>query len=288
MSTKTNSSVVNLSYYSYEKKVDGAASQQPLVIMHGMMGSKLNWQSLAKVFGKSGRKVIAVDARNHGESVHVEAMDYFLFRDDVLALMDQQQIDQAVLVGHSMGGKTAMVTALTNAERVAGLVIVDVSPAISPNVHKTPGFLEAMLKISLTFLDSNEETTTEPLSKIRRQIIKDLASAVQDEAMRHFLASNLTIRDNRLAWKCNLDSIVNNFRHLASFPKFVDEQYYGPTLFVGGGRSDYITEEHYPVIKSLFPLAEIKHIPDAGHWVHSERPQEFISVVNEFLKDSGL
>lgn len=286
LSTATNSPV-NLSYYSYEKKVDGAASQQPLVILHGMMGSKQNWQSLAKVFGKMGRKVIAVDARNHGESAHVEAMDYFLFRDDLLHLMDQQELDQAVLIGHSMGGKTAMVTALTNAERVAGLVVVDTAPAMSPSTARHPHYMEAMLKISLTFMDTDEETAA-PLSKVRRQIINELAEAVQDDAVRHFLASNLTIRDNRLAWKCNLDAIINNFPSLASFPKFEDEQYYGSTIFIGGGRSEYITKDHFPKIKSLFPLAEVKHIPNAGHWVHSEKPHEFVSLVNDFLKEAGL
>ncbi|XP_060581876.1 protein ABHD11-like [Ruditapes philippinarum] len=284
----SNSNAVNLSYYSYEKKVDGALELQPIIILHGMMGSKQNWQSLAKVFGKSGRKVLAVDARNHGESTHTEEMNYFLFRDDVLRLMDQQELEQVVLIGHSMGGKTAMTTALTNPERVSGLVVVDVSPAMSPNVNKTPAYLEAMLRISLSFIDANTEDSNPAMSQVRRQVLDDLAVAVQDEAMRHFLASNLTIRDNKLTWKCNLDAIINNHKELASFPEFEDEQYYGRCLFVGGSESDYIREKHYPVIKSLFPLAEIQHIPGAGHWVHSEKPRQFIHVVNKFLSDSGL
>ncbi|XP_053376156.1 protein ABHD11-like isoform X2 [Mercenaria mercenaria] len=284
----TDSNAVNLSYYSYEKKVDGAVEQQPVIILHGMMGSKQNWQSLAKVFGKSGRKVVALDARNHGESDHTEEMNYFLLRDDVLRLMDQQELEQAVLMGHSMGGKTAMTTALTNAERVAGLIVVDISPAVSPSVNKTPAYLEAMLRISLSFSDLNGEDSSPSMSQVRQQIINDLAVAVQDEAMRHFLASNLTIRDNKLSWKCNLDAIINNLHDLSSFPLFEEEQYYGRCLFIGGGNSDYIREEHYPLIKSLFPLAETQHIPDAGHWVHSEKPQQFIHVVNAFLKDAGL
>lgn len=284
----SESNAVNLSYYSYEKKVDGALEQQPVIILHGLMGSKQNWQSLAKVFGKSGRKVVAVDARNHGDSVHTEEMNYFLFRDDVLRFMDQQDLEQAVLLGHSMGGKTAMTTALTNPERVSGLIVVDVSPAVSPSVNRTPAYLEAMLRISLSFNDSNMNDASAPVSSVRRQIINDLADAVQDEAMRHFLASNLTIRDNKLAWKCNLDAIINNLPDLSSFPAFEDEQYYGHCLFIGGSRSEYIKEEHYPLITGLFPLAEIQHIPDAGHWVHAEKPKQFIHVVNQFLKEAGL
>ncbi|KAL4223643.1 Alpha/beta hydrolase domain-containing protein 11 [Mactra antiquata] len=280
----TNSSAVGLSYYSYEKKIADSYEKQPLVILHGMMGSKQNWQSLAKAFGKTGRKVLALDARNHGESTHTEDMNYFLFRDDLLKLMDEQDLEQAVLIGHSMGGKTAMVTALQNAERVSGLIIVDVSPAISPNVNKTPAYLEAMLKVSLSYLDDDSPQ----LSKIRRQVVNELAEAIQDEPMRHFLASNLTVKDNALTWKCNLDSIINNFNTLASFPKFEDEQYYGDTLFIGGMRSNYIHIDHYPKIKALFPTAEIKMIPDAGHWVHADKPEQFINTVNDFLKESGL
>ncbi|XP_052801237.1 protein ABHD11-like [Mya arenaria] len=286
----TSSHAVDLSYYAYEKQPQESvhAQQLPLILMHGLMGSKQNWQSLAKVFGSTGRKVLALDARNHGGSVHVEDMNYALFCEDVVRFLDSQNIEQAVLLGHSMGGKTAMVTALTHGGRVAGLIVVDVAPSVSPNIEKHPSYLEAMLRIPLLTLANTGDTENTPISTVRRHVFTELAKTIQDEAMRHFLASNLVIRDNKFGWKCNLDSIINNFHDIASFPKFEEEQYYGGTLFIGGSNSNYLTEENVPRIKELFPLAEVKYIEGAGHWVHSDKPHLFISTVNNFLLQAGV
>ncbi|KAH3891471.1 protein ABHD11-like isoform X1 [Dreissena polymorpha] len=284
------SSAVDLSYYAYEKQTEDSskAQQFPLILMHGLMGSKQNWQSIAKVLGRKGRKVLAADARNHGGSPHVENMNYQLFTEDLLRLMDTQFIEQAVLLGHSMGGKTAMVTALTHAERVAGLIVVDVSPTMSPSLQTHPQYLEAMLRIPLLTMADTHDTENTPLSTVRRHVYQELAKTIQDDAMRHFLASNLVIRGNKFSWKCNLDSIINNFPDLASFPSFDQSQYYGGTLFIGGSNSDYIIEENIPQIKKFFPLAEIRHIEGAGHWVHSDKPAQFITAVNKFLNEAGV
>lgn len=277
---------VNLAYYTYENlKVQTQPELHPLIILHGMMGSKSNWQSLVKVFGRTGRKVVALDARNHGESVHVEEMSYFLFRDDLLRFMDMEEIDQAILLGHSMGGKTSMVTALTHPERVAGLIIEDVAPTASPSAGPVPAFLQAMLKIKVMLLDAEPGTQ---LSKARQVAIEELAKTGIDKATQHFLAGNLTLKDDRFTWKCNLDTIINTFPVLAHFPEFEKQPYEGKTLFVGGSKSQYIREDHTPLILSLFPAAKIVHVPDAGHWIHSEKPHEFINVVNTFLQEEHL
>ncbi|XP_061162858.1 protein ABHD11-like isoform X1 [Saccostrea echinata] len=270
-------SAVNLAY-DYQHQPQGNVSGPPLFIMHGLMGSSSNWASLSKVLAKTGRKIIRLDARNHGDSPHSENMSYEVMSLDVLKVMDDLQIEKACLMGHSMGGKAFMTTALLHPERVSSLIVVDVSPAPSPGAKYFPSYLECMLKIS-TRLPELEGMS---LTKARAIVVDTLKEVEEHLGVRQFLAANLTQVNGRLKWRVNLDAIINNYQELASFPKF-DAKYEGPTLFVGGERSQYISPSTKPDIMNLFPNAVIEHIPQAGHWVHSDNPAQFLECVLKFL-----
>lgn len=273
---------VRLSYASYENtKVNEESKKPPIFIMHGMFGSRSNWHSLAKRFSSGGRKVVSIDARNHGESPHTSEMDYFLMSKDILNLMDEMGHEKVSLLGHSMGGKVSMCTALTHADRVDSLIVVDVSPISSPRLKsKTlPDYLQQMLKIQCKLLDLRIEDTTLSTARL---IANDLLKEVEkDPHIRQFLATNLIDKDGRFKWRVNLDSIINNYLSLCKFPEF-DTQYKGPTLFVGGSKSDYIKPTCLPGIERLFPSSEVQYIQDAGHWVHADKPSDFIKTVQQF------
>nr|XP_022340961.1 protein ABHD11-like isoform X1 [Crassostrea virginica] len=276
-SKSSDVSAVNLAYdYTQPSK---ESNVPPLFIMHGLMGSASNWSSISKVLAKTGRKIIRLDARNHGDSPHCEDMSYEAMSYDVLKVMDNMKIEKACLMGHSMGGKAFMTTALLHPERVSSLIVVDVSPAPSPGAKYFPSYLQCMLKISsqLTELKGVQ------LSKARAMVVEALKEVEEHLGVRQFLAANLVLVDGKLKWRVNLDAIINDYQELASFPQF-DTKYEGPTLFVGGERSQYISPSTTPDIMNLFPNAVIEHIPQAGHWVHSDNPSQFLECVLKFLK----
>ncbi|XP_056021871.1 protein ABHD11-like isoform X2 [Ostrea edulis] len=246
--------------------------------MHGLMGSASNWASLSKVLATTGRKIIRLDARNHGDSTHSENMSYKAMSSDVLKVMDDLEIERACLMGHSMGGKAFMTTALLHPERVSSLIVVDVSPAPSPGAKYFPSYLQCMLKISTRMPELDHMS----LSKARAIVTDALQEVEEHLGVRQFLAANLIKVNGRLKWRVNLDAIVNNYHDLSSFPQF-DTKYEGPTLFVGGERSQYISPSTKPDIMNLFPKAVIEHIPNAGHWVHSDNPRQFLECVLRFL-----
>ncbi|XP_021361445.1 protein ABHD11-like isoform X2 [Mizuhopecten yessoensis] len=253
------------------------------MVMHGLMGSSNNWRSLSKALCKTGRKVIAVDARNHGASPHNEHMSYFLMSDDVLRLMDELGEERVTLMGHSMGGKVLMTLALTHPDRVKNLVVVDVSPRPRPAsvTPTTSAYLQSMLKITSSLCD----TTLTSLSQAKQHADKILQETEQDVSIRQFLITNLEHINGRFRWKVNLDAIINSMPELGGFPEF-SQQFTRPTLFVGGQNSNYILSSDIPRIQELFPKAVVKHIDNAGHWVHAENPHEFLKVVKTFLLEN--
>lgn len=270
-------SAVNLAY-DYQETPNDYDVLPPLVIMHGLMGSSSNWATISKVLANTDRKIIRLDARNHGNSPHSEDMSYEAMSYDVLKVMDNMKIEKACLMGHSMGGKAFMTTALLHPERVSSLIVVDVSPTLSPGAKYFPSYLQCMLKISTQL----PELEGVPLTKARNIVVEKLKEVEEHQGVRQFLAANLIQVDGKLKWRVNLDAIINNYQELASFPKF-DTKYEGPTLFVGGEKSQYISPSTKPDIMNLFPNALIVHIPRAGHWVHSDNPFEFMECVLGFL-----
>lgn len=272
---------VQLSYSVYEstKPITGDVAC-PVLILHGLYGSKTNWHSQAKaILAKTGRKVITADLRNHGESPHHQDFNFDVMKDDVLSLLDELRIAKATLVGHSLGGRVVMTVALTQPEYVDQLVVVDISPfTSSPNAISTSTYAAAMKKVQLP--------TGVPLSKVRKLVHQALAPVVQSPSVRDFLVTNLAEGpDNSFHWKVNLDSVIANQGPLFTFPAY-STSYSGPTLFIGGEKSDYIRRDEHDVIKQqLFPKAEFQYIPDAGHWVHAEKSKEFLEVLCSFLQD---
>uniref|UniRef100_H3DFB4 sn-1-specific diacylglycerol lipase ABHD11 n=1 Tax=Tetraodon nigroviridis TaxID=99883 RepID=H3DFB4_TETNG len=255
---------------------DGKGDSTPLVFLHGLFGSKSNFHSIAKsLVQRTGRKVLTVDARNHGNSPHSPVLTYEAMTEDLKHLLAQLHIEKCVLVGHSMGGKTAMVTALTQSSLVDRLVVVDISPSRSSTASNFRFYIQAMQEMKIS--------SDIPRSTARRMAEDQLRSLVEDRSVRQFLLTNLVEQNGHYSWRVNLEAISAHLEHIMSFPSF-DSTYDGPTLFLGGASSAYISSDDYPEIQRLFPNADIQYIPDASHWIHADKPLDFISSISSFLQ----
>ncbi|KAG5284494.1 hypothetical protein AALO_G00027330 [Alosa alosa] len=275
--TKANSTAdsarpVTLTYDVF----DGKGDSTPLVFLHGLFGSKSNFHSIARsLVQRTGRKVVTVDARNHGTSTHSPIITYEAMTNDLTQLLSQLRIGKCILIGHSMGGKVAMTTALTQPTLVERLVVVDISPAQSGSVTNFPIYIQAMKDVSVP--------RDVPRSTARRLAEDQLRKHVKERSLRQFLLTNLVEEDGQYSWRINLEAISNHLDDIMNFPEF-NTSYEGPTLFLGGTNSAYISSEDYPEIQRLFPCADIQYIPDASHWIHADKPLDFISTVISFLQ----
>jgi esterase len=239
---------------------------QPLIILHGLFGSSDNWQTLGKKLAED-YEVYLVDQRNHGHSPHCDDFSYELMAEDLYELIDDNFLRDVILVGHSMGGKTAMTFALEHAEYLDKLVVVDMGIKEYPMHHET--ILESMLTTDLNVMKSRGE--------VDRHISQFIPSVV----LKQFLMKNLYWKEKgQLAWRINLPVLNKEIYSIigALEPGDVDL----PTLFIRGEQSDYVLESDYPSIRSQFPQAEFQTIYGAGHWVHAESPHEFYNILMEF------
>ncbi|HTV42243.1 MAG TPA: alpha/beta fold hydrolase [Candidatus Sulfotelmatobacter sp.] len=247
---------------------------RPLVMLHGLFGSLDNWlgvaPKLAAIF-----HLFLVDSRNHGLSPHSREMDYPLMAADLAEFLDAQQLDRAIVLGHSMGGKTAMQFALDYPARVEKLVVVDIAPRERPFEHEK--IFKALLALDLAQFQS------------RREMEEVLAPEIPDLTVRRFLLKNLKSTDSpgatpRFEWRIPLDLIYQNYPQIcdaiAPAPPFN-----GPALFLRGGKSHFLLEEDVPQIRKLFPQARIETIAAANHWVHADAPEEFLQRVVAFLTE---
>ncbi len=240
-----------------------------LAILHGLFGSGRNWATIAQRLA-ARRRVIALDLRNHGASPWAEAMDYAELADDVRATLQALGHRRFALLGHSMGGKAAMVAALRHAEDIERLVVVDIAPVAYPPRHLE--HVRAMRALDLGRLTR------------RSEVDSGLAAAVADPAERAFLLQNLVLNDGPPRWRLNLAAIERQMELLAGFPAMPQGAVYrGPALFIAGGRSDYLLPAQEADIRHLFPDARVARIADAGHWLHAERPQAFLDLVEPFM-----
>ncbi|XP_008330767.1 sn-1-specific diacylglycerol lipase ABHD11 isoform X1 [Cynoglossus semilaevis] len=270
--TVCSSSPINLTYDVF----DGKGESTPLVFLHGLFGSKSNFHSIAKsLVQRTGRKVLTVDARNHGTSPHSTAMSYEAMAGDLKLLLTQLRIEKCVLIGHSMGGKTAMTTALTQPALVERLVVVDISPAQTTTRTNFRRYIQAMQEMKIS--------SDIPRSTARRMAEDQLRNLVKERSVRQFLLTNLVEQNGHYAWRVNLEAISAHLENIMTFPQF-DTVYEGPTLFLGGASSPYISSDDFPEIQRLFPCADIQYIPDASHWIHADKPLDFISSIISFLQ----
>eukprot|EP00127_Corallochytrium_limacisporum_P007460 Clim_evm5s252 gene=Clim_evmTU5s252 len=275
-STTTGS--VDLQFTLTEAQIDSYEEEGvPLIICHGMLGNRANWKSLSKSMsrkpGGSKRAIYAVDMRNHGESPHREHMCYDSMADDIASFIERHSTyKRAIVLGHSMGGKTVMHLALRRPELITALIVADVAPVKYQNFGEMEGYMLAMLAADLNV-------------KSRNEIAKQIDPVTPNQTITQFLLTNLAKDDetDQFYWRSNVPAILKNLPHVADWLE-IDTTYDGPTLFLGGSKADYITKDKEPKIKQLFPEMELKYL-DAGHWLHAERPQQFVSAVNEFLEE---
>ncbi|XP_040829721.1 protein ABHD11 [Ochotona curzoniae] len=255
--------------------LDGDAGRPAIVMLHGLLGSKTNFNSVAKALAQqTGRRVLTVDARNHGNSPHSPDMSYEAMSQDLQGLLPQLGLAPCVLVGHSMGGKTAMLLALQKPELVDRLVAVDISPVETTSVWDFRAYFAAMRAVDLP--------GQVPHSHARKLADEQLSSTVQDVAVRKFLLTNLVEADGRSVWRVNLDALDQHLDKIMAFPSQQDP-YPGQTLFLIGGNSQFVLPNHHAEIRRLFPRAQLQTVPHAGHWVHADCPQDFLAAMRGFL-----
>ena len=240
----------------------------PLIILHGLFGSSDNWISLAK-FWAENFQVFLIDLRNHGQSFHSSEFNYDVMSQDLLHLMDEEQIESAFIIGHSMGGKVAMKFAIQNPNRVTSLIVIDIGPKFYPVHHEQ--ILKGLTAIPVNILSSRNEA---------EEILKKYVS---ETGIRQFLLKNLKRVPDGFDWKINLLSIRENIEKVGEELEATD-QFDGPTLFIRGFNSNYIEDADLKLIYMIFPNSKLETIAGAGHWVHAERPKELMNVINGFMQ----
>jgi esterase len=249
-----------------------AGSGPPLIIIHGLFGLSDNWVTIGRRLATQFR-VIVPDLRNHGRSPHSDLFDFPSMEEDLLELMDELEIDDAAIMGHSLGGRIAVQLALHYPERVNKLIIADISLRKYPPRSEHLELIQAMKQLDLDAIHT------------RQKAEKELTSLVSSHRLRQFLLKNLYHPSReRLAWRLNLD-VINE-----SLPALFDTAdlrgtYEGPALFVRGGQSDYIRAADIPAIKKQFPRSIVRTIEGASHWVHADKPEEFYQMVHSFLEN---
>ena len=248
----------------------GTEGNQPIIILHGLFGISDNWVSYARRIAMEGFDVFVLDQRNHGQSPQSDNFNYLALTDDLFDFIDDHEIENPILIGHSMGGKVAMRFALENPHLVNRLVVVDIT-------LKAYGPRENHLKIikAMKLVDFNKVNR-------RMDVEKQLATHIPETRIRQFILKNLyRTEKNKFEWRIYLEGLENNleqmFDSIDTITKFEK-----PTLFIRGGASDYILYEDYPQIRYNFPNAEIITIEGASHWVHVEAMERFYQLTMGF------
>ncbi|OJJ23726.1 alpha/beta hydrolase [marine bacterium AO1-C] len=243
---------------------------QPLLILHGLFGSSDNWLTLGRKLAEQ-YKVYLIDQRNHGRSPWSNDWNYQLMAEDLLEFVQTHQLDNFILVGHSMGGKTAMnYAARYYPSKIQKLIVVDIAPKSYPIHHDK-------IVAGLRSLDLNQINS-------RKDADVQLANYVEEVGVRQFLLKNLYRNDEkRFDWRINLQVIGDNLDNMSvGLPD--NFEFDGPTLFIRGLRSKYIKDGDEAVIQHHFPNASIQDVAQAGHWVHAEKPQEFLEILLSFIQ----
>ena len=241
---------------------------QPLIILHGLFGSSDNWQTLGKKFAENF-EVYLVDQRNHGHSPKSDEFNYQLLSDDLYNLIRDLELENIILVGHSMGGKTVMTFAQKYPEFIEKLIVVDIGPKAYPMHHNI--IIEGLNSLDLSIIKS------------RGQADKQLSKFIEDSGVKQFLLKNLFwVEKGQLGWRINIPVLEDKMPNIiAAIPDKIVET---PTLFIRGEKSNYIAEDDFQNIYDQFPNSEIETIYDAGHWVHAENPFSFYNMIIDFSR----
>ncbi|ART79066.1 alpha/beta fold hydrolase [Oceanisphaera avium] len=251
---------------NYQRQGQGPS----VILIHGLFGSLDNLNTLAKTL-VAHYDVISVDVRNHGRSPRTEQMDYPQMAQDIVTLIEQLKLSQAWLIGHSMGGKIAMMTAGLAPHLVTGLVIADMAPVAYPKPRHTEVFA------GLTAVMETNPTT-------RKQADAVLAQHITMPEVRQFLLKSFIPHSEAQTdcWRFNVQALQDNYAHIMAWPG-IDPAFNKPVLFIKGGESDYLLPEYQPQVLRQFPKATAKVIPNTGHWLHAEKPELFNRLVMDFL-----
>jgi pimeloyl-ACP methyl ester carboxylesterase len=242
----------------------------PVIILHGLLGLSDNWMTFGRRLA-SDFEVFIPDLRNHGQSPHDPVFNFHELAEDLIELIKDLRLKKVDLIGHSLGGKTAMLFALKYPDLLEKLVVVDIAARKYPPNLEHQMLIDAMLKVDFSSVHS------------RSDIDKQLEQDVHSLKLRQFLLKNIFWKDkNSLGWRLNLPVLKE------SLPVIMEEiksgsHFKNPVLLVRGGLSDYLTDADLSEMKNLFPLTLVKTIANASHWVHADAPVEFYTLVHEFL-----
>ncbi|SHI88790.1 alpha/beta fold hydrolase [Wenxinia saemankumensis] len=249
---------------------EGTGPARPLLVAHGLFGSARNWGVIARRMSDRG-PVHAVDMRNHGASPRADSQGYDDMAGDLADTIEALGAGPVDLLGHSMGGKAAMVLALTRPDLVARLIVADIAPVAYG--HSQSHLIEAMRQVPLDVPSRAEARAALP---------------VADEGVAAFLLQSFDRGAGQGGgrWLLNLDVLEAEMTRITGFPQ-MDGRWDGPTLFVTGGASDYVGERRHDPCRALFPQAEFRRIEGAGHWLHAEKPREFEAALRDWLDGDG-
>ncbi|CAH0595411.1 unnamed protein product [Chrysodeixis includens] len=255
--------------------------EPPVFVFHGLLFNKRHWEGIGKtILNLTKRCVVVVDLRNHGDSPHLNSHKYEEQAADILHLFDKLGVTQASLIGHSIGGKAAMCVALSQPMRVAGLLVVDISPVSVSKQYQNnyPKVLAAMKAVTF------KKPTT--VTEARKEALTQLKDLVTDDFLLKTIVSNIKEKtDGTIGWSLNIDTLIRQFQHIVTFPQTMKvKKYYGPTLFVGGQLSEFIPPDDLIPIREMFPKAVITYINKTGHYLHHDDPRSFLEITISFIR----
>ncbi len=240
---------------------------QPFIILHGFLGMSDNWKTLGNKYAEN-YEVHLIDQRNHGRSFHSEEFSYQLMAQDLKNYITHYQLDNCILLGHSMGGKTAMQFALDFPEKIAKLIIADIAPKKYPSHHQY--ILKALSEVNFS------------TQKTRKEVEEILKKYIPENGVVQFLMKNVYRKSKeQLDYRFNLPVLIKKYNEVVTSYN-TNKQFNKPTLFLKGSKSNYISPEDKILIAQNFSNATIEEISNAGHWLHAENPQEFYSKTMHF------
>ncbi|QYK06944.1 alpha/beta fold hydrolase [Shewanella zhangzhouensis] len=242
-------------------------SGEDVILVHGLFGDLDNLKTLAQTL-ETDYRVTRIDVPNHGQSPHWNKMDYQSLAQSLVSLLDELGATKAHLIGHSMGGKIVLATALLYPERVASVVAADIAP-----VPYAPRHQRVFAALTSLPLDGSVD---------RKEALNHLLARSVDDATAQFLLKSFRRAESGFSWRMNLDGLIASYDGIIGWP-FSNDSYNGPTLFIRGDESDYVTAEHKDAILTQFPKVQLKSIGGAGHWLHAQKPSIFNRLVKNFL-----